>query len=180
MSNTPLPQFVNCAASSPVGLLVQLQRPFEQVCCKGLTVIGSSTRVHAASLHCADCGKHRGWLPHNVAAAITDIIDRFGRPTEPINLKTITSEEEPTMAKDAKYDNRGVLFLNDKKSGANDPTYTGTINVGGAEYWLSAWVNTSEKTGSKYVSLSVRSKDQPNGKSKPKPDQSDEVFGISS
>ena len=87
------------------------------------------------------------------------------------------------MTKDAKYDdtNRGVLFRNDKKETDRDPNYTGHINVGGAEFWLSAWVNTAERTGRKFMSLSVRSKDLPNDRAgaKQKADQSNEVFGIS-
>jgi hypothetical protein len=86
------------------------------------------------------------------------------------------------MAKDAKYDdtNRGVLFKNDRKEGDRDPDYTGQINVAGAGFWLSAWINTAEKTGRKFMSLSVRSKDLSNDRAKPKQktDQSDEVFGI--
>jgi uncharacterized protein (DUF736 family) len=67
------------------------------------------------------------------------------------------------------YDNtnRGALFRNDKKESDNHPDYKGSINVGGEEYWLSAWLNESQK-GTKYFSMSVTKKDAP--KEQPKQD----------
>jgi hypothetical protein len=32
------------------------------------------------------------------------------------------------------------------------------VNVGGAEFWLNAWIKTSEKNGTKYMSLSLAPK----------------------
>jgi len=57
-----------------------------------------------------------------------------------------------------KHDNnRGTLFKNSGKEAATHPDYKGSINIGGNEFWLSAWVSTS-KTGDKYLSLSARPK----------------------
>ena len=58
------------------------------------------------------------------------------------------------------YDNtdKGVLFKNDKEGNEKRPDYKGSINVGGVDYWLSAWIRTS-KAGSKYMSLAVKPKD---------------------
>jgi hypothetical protein len=55
------------------------------------------------------------------------------------------------------YDNtnRGVLFKADKKGNERRPDYTGTVNVEGAEYQLSAWIKHS-KAGAAYMSLSVQ------------------------
>ena len=50
--------------------------------------------------------------------------------------------------------NRGSLFKAEKDS-AEDRDYSGTININGAEYWLSAWVREA-KTGNKYLALSER------------------------
>jgi len=54
------------------------------------------------------------------------------------------------------YDNtnRGVLFINGRKSKDNHPDYTGKIDIDGKERWLSAWVKTS-KDGKKFLSLSL-------------------------
>lgn len=59
----------------------------------------------------------------------------------------------------AEYDNtnRGVLFKG-KKEQDSHPDYEGSINVGGKEYWLNAWLKTSSK-GMKFMSLSVKPKD---------------------
>lgn len=59
------------------------------------------------------------------------------------------------------YDNtnRGALFRNDRKQQDNHPDHTGSINVDGVEYWLSAWAKTS-KSGQKFFSLSVKQKDE--------------------
>lgn len=58
------------------------------------------------------------------------------------------------------YDNtnRGVLFKNDRKETDNHPSYKGSINVDGVEYWLSAWVKEGAK--GKFFSLSVSPKEQ--------------------
>lgn len=55
------------------------------------------------------------------------------------------------------YDNtnRGVLFKNDQKEQESHPDYTGKIDVGGKEFYLSAWIKTSKK-GQKFMSLSVK------------------------
>lgn len=50
--------------------------------------------------------------------------------------------------------NEGSLFKNEKKSSANHPDYTGTLNVNGASMRLSAWKNTS-KGGKTYLKISV-------------------------
>jgi hypothetical protein len=55
--------------------------------------------------------------------------------------------------------NRGALFREQKEK-ETDRDYSGTINIGGVEYWLSGWVKTSKK-GAKYLSLAVKPKDAP-------------------
>jgi uncharacterized protein (DUF736 family) len=58
------------------------------------------------------------------------------------------------------YDNtnRGALFKNDRKEQENHPDYKGSVNVGGVDYWLSAWLKRSQ-SGKSFMSLSVKPKD---------------------
>lgn len=55
--------------------------------------------------------------------------------------------------------NSGALFRNDAKNPNDDRDrdFSGTLDVEGAEYWISGWVKTS-KAGKKYLSLSVKAK----------------------
>jgi len=59
----------------------------------------------------------------------------------------------------AEYDdtNRGALFKNADKANEQQPDYTGSLNVGGKDFWLNAWLKTSKK-GQKYMSVSVKPK----------------------
>lgn len=59
------------------------------------------------------------------------------------------------------YDNtnRGILSRNERRESDNHAEYTGTINVAGTEYWLSAWVKTRKDGSGKFFSLSVKEKD---------------------
>jgi hypothetical protein len=58
------------------------------------------------------------------------------------------------------YDNtnRGVLFKNDQGGNPKRPQYRGSLNVGGTDYNISAWIKESRKDGSKFMSLSVEPK----------------------
>lgn len=58
------------------------------------------------------------------------------------------------------YDNtnRGSLFKNDKGDNEKRPDYTGSLNVEGTDYKLSAWIKES-KDGKKYMSISVQPKE---------------------
>jgi single-stranded DNA-binding protein len=70
------------------------------------------------------------------------------------------------------YDNTntGLLAKNQRKEQDNHPDYTGSINVDGVDYWLSAWIKTGKEggklEGQKFFSLSLRPKD---GQQAPQP-----------
>jgi hypothetical protein len=54
------------------------------------------------------------------------------------------------------YDNnlRGALFKNDRKrDGKRDPDYQGQCEVDRKQFWISAWIETSKKDGSEFMSL---------------------------
>ena len=59
------------------------------------------------------------------------------------------------------YDNnnRGSLFKNDKKTEERHPDLSGSINIEGTDYWISGWSKVS-KGGQKFISLSVRQKQE--------------------
>jgi hypothetical protein len=80
------------------------------------------------------------------------------------------------------YDNtnRGALFRNEDKNPNDDKDrdYSGSLNIEGAEYWISGYVRTS-KSGRKFLSLSVKSKNAKPKPAEPKPplsaDLNDEI-----
>lgn len=74
------------------------------------------------------------------------------------------------------YDNtnRGSLFKNDRKQADTHADYNGSVNVNGQEFWLNAWLKTA-KSGQKFMSLSVKPKDQ---QAAPKPQQAGADYNI--
>jgi hypothetical protein len=88
---------------------------------------------------------------------IKETAKRFGAPPAEITLRR--QQGVTTMTE---YDNRnrGVLFNDrDKKTKDGDRDYSGSINIDGVEFWLSAWIKTSQK-GVKFMSLSVKPKQE--------------------
>jgi hypothetical protein len=81
----PLP-----SSTAPLhGLEVVIQSTTARPCCSrcGIAIIGYAAGPHAASLTCAHRGQHRGWLSKRTAGKIEEIVQQFGRPTEPIVLR---------------------------------------------------------------------------------------------
>ena len=70
--------------------------------------------------------------------------------------------------------NTGALFKNDKQGNENWADYRGTINVSGEEYWLSAWIKTAKKDGSKFMSLAIKPKEAAPAPKAGKPTKRDE------
>ena len=102
-----------------------------------------------------------------IDAFINEITRCFGAPPVSIILRQGETEMD--------YDNthKGALFRNDDKdpNDDRDRDYNGTLDVEGTEYWLSGWVRTSKKSGKKYLSLSIKPKqDKPSASKKPRAD----------
>ena len=53
--------------------------------------------------------------------------------------------------------NRGTLGRNKRREKDSHPEYTGSLNVDGNNYWLSAWVK--ESNGEKFFSIAVKPKE---------------------
>ena len=64
------------------------------------------------------------------------------------------------MAYEMKPDT-GSLFKNDRKEKDTHADYRGSLNVGGVEYWIDAWLNESAN-GTKYMGLKVKPKEARN------------------
>jgi hypothetical protein len=96
-----------------------------------------------------------GDLPDEAIHFIEAVTARFGAP-EAVTFRNNT-QRGVFMTKKFDDTNRGVLFREEKKSEPTDRDYSGSINIAGAEYWLSGWVKTSKK-GSKFLSLSIKPK----------------------
>lgn len=58
------------------------------------------------------------------------------------------------------YDNTNsfVLFKNDKGDNPKRPDYTGSLDVGGTEYWISAWIREGKK--GKFMSGQIKLKEE--------------------
>ena len=80
------------------------------------------------------------------------------------------------------YDNTnsGVLFKNDRRTTERQPTHTGSLNVEGVDYWISAWVKDSKDGKRKFFSLAVTKKEDlrtvdPRAVPSPDLDESDDI-----
>lgn len=82
------------------------------------------------------------------------------------------------------YDNNmtGTLFRNDeKREGKQDSDYRGQCEIAGAKYWISAWINTSKKDGTKYMRLTFKEQEARAEKpaevpaGKPEPEFNDDI-----
>lgn len=54
-------------------------------------------------------------------------------------------------------DNSGSIWVNDRKEKETHPDRTGTVKVGGVEYYISGWLK--DANGKKYMSLSFKRKE---------------------
>jgi hypothetical protein len=148
--------------SPAIGMLVELDRTIdrERPCHDNLALVHAGRGPHAAELRCATCNQHRGWLPKAAADFIATTGARFGAP-ETLVLRDNTIGDVPMTKHEFDNTNTGALFKNgDKQQGDAQPDMRGSVNIEGREYWLSAWVKIAKKDGRKFMSLSVKPKDE--------------------
>ena len=71
--------------------------------------------------------------------------------------------------------NRGSIWKNDKKQTDNHPDFTGSLDVNGVEYWVSAWKRKPDANPkAPALSFSIKPKEaQP--EPKPEPDFDDPI-----
>jgi hypothetical protein len=65
---------------------LQVRLPDTCRCGLMLALIEGGRGPHRAGLRCA-CGRHRGWVSVASYRFLTEIVDRFGRPAEPIEIR---------------------------------------------------------------------------------------------
>jgi hypothetical protein len=68
-----------------IGIEVHLPRHCR--CGHDLLRIGPGRGAHRASLRCARCGRHCGWLSSESANFLTAVVARFGRPSAPVCVR---------------------------------------------------------------------------------------------
>jgi hypothetical protein len=146
------------------GLLVQLESN-PCTCGEDTTVIGPGTEIHAGRLDCCGCGKFRLWLPREIHSFVVACIKAAGVPTEPIVYRnrsiTIGNQKMTAPEKDFQFKpNTGALFRNEHKINDDDRDYNGEINIDGTGHWLSGFLRQSKKTGKKYLSITVKPKEE--------------------
>jgi len=84
-----------------MGLRIRFERTKDVPCAacgERVVVIGKAAPPHVASLHCASCDRHRGWLPKKIAGLLVATISRFGRPPEAITIRNPEFAQANTTA----------------------------------------------------------------------------------
>jgi hypothetical protein len=67
--------------------------------------------------------------------------------------------------------NRGSIWKNEKKESDKHPDFTGSLDVNGVEYWVSAWKRKPDaKPKAPALSFSIKPKEQKPKEQEPKTD----------
>lgn len=68
------------------------------------------------------------------------------------------------MAQDYDNNNRGSIWKNDKKTTDKHPDFTGSLNVNGVDFWVSAWKRKEDANDkAPALSFSIKPKDEAQG-----------------
>jgi hypothetical protein len=120
--NAPQPDLFGTTAPSSgiLGLVVTLPGECRN-CSSPNATIGSSAGPHHARLTCAGCAGHRGWLSAESFRFITEIANKFGRPTTPIVVRRHQSTDdlvggEPGHSAHLKPPTEGTIPMGDRSA----------------------------------------------------------------
>jgi hypothetical protein len=88
-------ELFNSTQSPIIGLSVDLTEDFggKRCCGNQIAEIHSGKGPHVGEFRCVRCGRHRGWLSKSTAEWIEQVIESFGRPTDPIKFRRPTNVE---------------------------------------------------------------------------------------
>jgi len=87
-----------------IGIEINLPRHCQ--CGHDMLRVGPGRGPHRASLKCARCGRHCGWLSLKIANFLSAVIARFGRPIAPVHVRVppttpnvciVNYDEAPTI-----------------------------------------------------------------------------------
>jgi hypothetical protein len=68
------------------------------------------TEARRSSLRCASCRAHLGWIPGTAERFLQKIVERFGRPTKPIEVRhNRNAELSPPPSGAAADDNHDII-----------------------------------------------------------------------
>jgi hypothetical protein len=82
---SPQPDIFDADADSLIGIAIKAPRRCQ--CGHDLFHVGPGRGTHRASVHCARCSRHSGWLSYETAKFLSDVIEHFGRPTMPVVVR---------------------------------------------------------------------------------------------
>jgi hypothetical protein len=77
------------------GLAVQLSDRCQ--CGSYDAVIGEGRGPYRASLFCSRCERNRGWMGNEAHAFVTQVVEKFGKPTTPIAIRRNRTNREGTV-----------------------------------------------------------------------------------
>jgi hypothetical protein len=93
-SNAQLDLFDAATTADPLtGLAVKLPDTCGK-CGQLIAVVGPGKPPHFASLLCRSCGLHRGWVSRAKYTFLSEIINKFGAPNEPIIFRNRSTKPE--------------------------------------------------------------------------------------
>jgi len=80
-------------ANPLIGLVVTLPDTCS-TCGHLVAIVGPGKPPHFASLLCRSCEMHRGWVSHANCTFLNEIVNKFGKPNEPIVLRNRSTKPE--------------------------------------------------------------------------------------